>query len=253
MDDLQPRPLRTDLLYLSAFASLIVIFHFVMGNGYGFHRDELQFLDDARHLHWGFVAYPPLTSFAGRLAIALFGISPQVLRLPSALVNATTLVLVGLTARELGAQRAAQLLTLLVVFPLALTFSTVLQYTTFDLFAWTVTILFTARVLRTSDPRNWIGVGICIGLGVLSKYTIAFPLASLLAALVLLPSRHPTFYGWRGTTSSRYRWNTSSTRGTYARAAPTISSAISSSSRSLLCLSTSRVSSGSCGVPAFAC
>ena len=197
MDDLQPRPLRTDLLYLSAFASLIVIFHFVMGNGYGFHRDELQFLDDARHLHWGFVAYPPLTSFAGRLAIALFGISPQVLRLPSALVNATTLVLVGLTARELGARRAAQLLTLLVVFPLALTFSTVLQYTTFDLFAWTVTILFTARVLRTSNPRNWIGVGVGIGLGVLSKYTIAFPLASLLAALLLLPSqRHHLRSRW---------------------------------------------------------
>jgi hypothetical protein len=197
MDDLQPRPLRTDLLYLSAFASLIVIFHFVMGNGYGFHRDELQFLDDARHLHGGFVAYPPLTSFAGRLAIARFGISTQVLRLPSALVNATTLVLVGLTARELGAQRAAQLLTLLVVFPLALTFSTVLQYTTFDLFAWTVTILFTARVLRTSNPRNWIGVGIGIGLGVLSKYAIAFPLASLLAALVLLPSqRHHLRSRW---------------------------------------------------------
>jgi hypothetical protein len=119
METTAPRPLRSDLLTLSAFAALILAIHFAMGNGYGYHRDELQFLDDARHLQWGFVAYPPLTSFLARISITLFGISPQALRLPSAIINAGTLVLVGLTARELGARRAAQLLTVLVVFPLA--------------------------------------------------------------------------------------------------------------------------------------
>jgi hypothetical protein len=69
--------LRSDVAILSAFAALIVIVHFCLGNGYGFHRDELQFLDDARHLQWGFVAYPPLTAFSGRIAIALFGICPR--------------------------------------------------------------------------------------------------------------------------------------------------------------------------------
>jgi hypothetical protein len=197
MDAIQPRPLRADLLWLIACASLILVIHFAMGNGYGYHRDELQFLDDARHLQWGFVAYPPLTSFLARISITIFGISPQALRLPSAIINAGTLVLVGLTARELGARRAAQLLTVLVVFPLALTFSTVLQYTTTDCFAWAITILFTARVLRTGSGRNWIGVGVGIGLGVLSKYSIAFPLISLLAALALMPSqRHHLRSRW---------------------------------------------------------
>jgi hypothetical protein len=36
---------------LSALASVVLIVHFLLGNGYGFHQDELQFLDDARHLH----------------------------------------------------------------------------------------------------------------------------------------------------------------------------------------------------------
>uniref|UniRef100_E6QK50 Uncharacterized protein n=1 Tax=mine drainage metagenome TaxID=410659 RepID=E6QK50_9ZZZZ len=48
--------LRSDIACLSAFAALILVAHFLLGNGYGFHRDELQFLDDARHLQWGFVA-----------------------------------------------------------------------------------------------------------------------------------------------------------------------------------------------------
>jgi 4-amino-4-deoxy-L-arabinose transferase-like glycosyltransferase len=190
-------PLRSDVLILSALSAFLVIAHFLMGNGYGFHRDELQFLDDARHLQWGFVAYPPMTSFFGRMAIALFGISVQVLRLPAALVNAVSLVLAGLMARELGGNRASQVVALLLSFPLALAFSSVLQYNTFDLLAWSILILSTAKVLRTGDERYWIGAGLGLGLGVLSKYAIAFPLVSLLPALVALPSqRHHLKSRW---------------------------------------------------------
>ena len=152
----RPAPsLRSDAILLSALATIVLAVHFATGNGYGFHRDELQFLDDARHLQWGFVAYPPLTAFCGRIAIALFGISPQVFRLPSAVVNAISLVLVGLIAREVGgrspeqtASRPAQIVTLFAMLPLALVFSSVLQYNTFDLLAWCIVIFFTARVLR---------------------------------------------------------------------------------------------------------
>jgi 4-amino-4-deoxy-L-arabinose transferase-like glycosyltransferase len=182
---------------LSAFALILLVVHFAIGNGYGFHRDELQFLDDARHLQWGFVAYPPLTSFCARIAIALFGISPQVLRLPAAIVNAITLVLTGLIARELGGSRIAQFITLCAALAVALVFSTLMQYTTFDLFSWVLLAFFTVRLLRSDDPRNWVGIGAAIGIGVLSKYSIAFPVASLLAAFVILPSqRHHLRTRW---------------------------------------------------------
>ena len=190
-------PLRSDAAVLSAFAALILVVHFLLGNGYGFHRDELQFLDDARHLQWGFVAYPPLTAFCGRIAIALFGISPQVLRLPAAVVNAVSLVLVGLVARELGGRRPAQIIALFATLPLALTFSSVLQYNTFDLLAWCIVILSTAHVLRTGDERFWIAAGAGVGIGVLSKYSIAFLTLSLVATIIILPSqRHALRSRW---------------------------------------------------------
>lgn len=184
-----PAPsLRSDTAILAAFAFAIVLaVHGYTGNRYGFHRDELQLLDDARHLQWGFVAYPPLTAVAGRLAIALFGISPQVLRLPAALANAVSLVLAGLLARELGGRRTAQLLTLFACLPVALAFSSVLEYNTFDLLAWSIAVFFAARLIRTGDERNWLGVGAGIGLGVLSKYSIAFLACALLAGFVALP------------------------------------------------------------------
>ena len=180
---------RRDLPVLCACALPLLLVHFWMGNGYGFHRDELQFLSDARHLDWGFVAYPPLTSFAGRMAIALFGISPGVLRLAATAANMLTLVLTGLGARELGGRRVAQLLAMLAMYPVALAFASVLQYNTFDLLAWMIVLLFTARLLRTGDGRNWLGAGVGIGLGVLSKYSIVFLAASLLAGLIALPTQ----------------------------------------------------------------
>jgi 4-amino-4-deoxy-L-arabinose transferase-like glycosyltransferase len=192
-----PASLRSDAIFLSAFASVILVVHFALGNGYGFHRDELQFLDDARHLAWGFAAYPPLTAFCGRIAIALFGISPQVLRLPAAIVNTLSLILAGLIARELGGKRVAQIVTLCAVLPLALVFSSVLQYNTFDLLAWTLIVLSTTHLLRSGDERSWIGVGLGIGIGVLSKYSIAMPVASLIAALIVMPSqRHHLRSRW---------------------------------------------------------
>jgi 4-amino-4-deoxy-L-arabinose transferase-like glycosyltransferase len=178
-------------MVLVALAMVVVVLHFYMGNGYGFHRDELQFLSDARHLQWGFVAYPPLTAFCGRIAIALFGISPQVLRLPAAVVNAASLVLVGLIARTLGGRRMAQVVGLCAVLPLAIAFSSVLQYNTFDLFAWCLLALFTARVLATGDERNWIGAGVAVGLGALSKYSMGFAVVSLVVGLMVLPSQRP--------------------------------------------------------------
>jgi hypothetical protein len=53
----------TALLIYIALAT--VILHLVLGNRYGIHRDELATLEDARHLAWGYPAYPPVTPFFG--------------------------------------------------------------------------------------------------------------------------------------------------------------------------------------------
>ena len=60
---------------LLAIAAAIALAHLLTNNRYGFHRDELQFLSDARHLDWGFVAYPPLTPFVEHISLGIFGLS----------------------------------------------------------------------------------------------------------------------------------------------------------------------------------
>jgi hypothetical protein len=192
----QARP-RRDAFLLAAFAALVLLAHFLTGNGYGFHRDELQLLDDARHLHFGFVAYPPLPALCGRLAIALFGISPQVFRLPATAANILSLILTALLARELGGRTRALFFAALAALPIALVLSSLMEYVSFDYLAWTLLAFFTARLLRTEDPRWWIAIGASAGLGILSKYSIAFPVLSLVAALAIDPrQRHHLRSRW---------------------------------------------------------
>src|SRR6201997_1267073 len=66
---------RSDLAILIVIALATVVVHLIFGNRYGIHRDELATLDDARHLAWGYVAYPPVTPFFGRLSLIFFGTS----------------------------------------------------------------------------------------------------------------------------------------------------------------------------------
>ena len=101
----------TTILILLAMARLLL--HLLTNGQYGFHRDELAVMDDARYLAWGYIAYPPLTPFIGRLALALFGPSLVGIRFFAALAQSMAMVVTGLMARELGGARRAQVVAAL--------------------------------------------------------------------------------------------------------------------------------------------
>src|SRR5215471_5402028 len=102
--------LRSDLSILVLVAAARFVLHLATNGNYGFHRDELQTLDDARHLDWGFVVYPPVTPLLGRLELILFGTSLTGFRVFSAIAVSAAMVLAGLIAKDLGGKRPAQLL-----------------------------------------------------------------------------------------------------------------------------------------------
>ena len=107
--ELSAKSKRADLWLLIAIAAATVVAHWFTGGRYGFHRDELATLDDARHLAWGYVAYPPVTPFFGWLSLHFFGTSLAGFRFFASLAGAVAIVLAGLIARELGGGRGAQL------------------------------------------------------------------------------------------------------------------------------------------------
>ena len=195
-----------DRLILVAIAAAFALFHILTNGRYGFHRDELQFLSDARHLDWGFVAYPPFTPFVENVSMHLFGLSLIGLRLASVLAQAAVVIVSGLMARDLGGNRLAQVTTALAVglSPLPIFEATEFQYTSFGIFWWVLAAWFTILLLKTENPRWWLAIGVALGFGLLTKYAIVFFIAGLLAGLVLTRTRRyftsPWFWGGVGIT-----------------------------------------------------
>jgi 4-amino-4-deoxy-L-arabinose transferase-like glycosyltransferase len=179
-------------------AGAVTLMHMLTNGRYGFHRDELQFLSDARHLDWGFVAYPPFTPFIERMGLEIFGLSMIGLRLFSVLAQAVAIVLTGLMARELGGGRLAQFTAALAVglSPLPLFDGTEFQYTSFDFLWWVLAAYFTIRLLKSEDSRWWLAIDGAIGMGLMTKYTICFLVAGLLIGFLLSPARRLLLSGW---------------------------------------------------------
>lgn len=182
---------KTDNIILFGMALVAVIFHILLNGQYGFHRDELDFIMNARQLEWGYVSYPPMTPFFARIGLELFGESLRGLRVLPAIAQGIVMVLAAWMARDMGGKRMAQVLTAFVVFisPMSLFGGTVIMYFAFDYLWWVVVAFFMVRLLVTEDPRYWLGIGAGIGLGMMTKYTMAFWVAGLVVAVLITPAR----------------------------------------------------------------
>jgi hypothetical protein len=181
----------SDLILIFCIAAAIATLHLLTNNRYGFHRDELQVLDDAVHLDWGFVPYPPLNPFLEHILLSIFGLSMVGLRLFAVIAQAAAIVVGGLMARDLGGGRLAQITSALAVAfaPLSLFEGTEFQYTSFDFLWWILVAWFTIRLLATDNPRWWLAIGAAVGLGLETKYAITFLVAGILAGVVLSQAR----------------------------------------------------------------
>ena len=174
---------------LLAAAIATIIIHLLAGNRYGFQRDELQTLDDARHLAWGYVVYPPVTPFFARISLSLFSTSLVGFRLFAFIAQAVALVLGGLMARALGGRRGAQLIAVAAAVPFCLAGGAAMQYVSFDYLAWVLTSYFVIRLLQTDDPRWWIAIGASVGFGFMAKYGMAFYVIGIVAGVLLTDAR----------------------------------------------------------------
>lgn len=183
---------------LVILVALKILLHTLTNNQYGFHRDELATLDDARHLAWGYVAYPPVTPFLGRISLELLGTSLRGFRFFAVLAGAAAVFITGLMARELGGKRFAQGVAAAAVAtaPLSLASSRVMQYVAFDYLAWVLLAYAVVRLLNTDDSRWWVAIGAVIGFGMLTKYTMIFFVAGVVIGVLLTATRRQLRSPW---------------------------------------------------------
>ncbi|MGO9196653.1 MAG: ArnT family glycosyltransferase [Acidimicrobiales bacterium] len=154
----------------------LFVLEMALANRYGFHRDELYFLDCARHLQGSYVDQPILTPLLARVSLSLFGVSLLGLRLWSALATAATVVVGGLLARELGGGRRSQVLAAIgaATMPVLLAAGHTMGTTPLDILAWATLALVVVRIGRTGNTRGWVVGGLVLGAGLANKHSAAF-------------------------------------------------------------------------------
>jgi len=181
------------ILILLVLVLLRVLLQVFTNGQYGFHQDELVTMDIAtRRLAWGYVAWPPVTPFLARVALTLFGLSPIGLRSFAVLAEGIVMLLAGLMVRDLGGSRWAQILGAVAVAttPNSIIQGGLFQYETLDYLCWVLLAFTVIRLLKSENPRWWLGIGAAIGLGMMTKYTIAFSVAGVIVGVLATRNRH---------------------------------------------------------------
>ena len=175
------------------FAALLAV-----ATRYGFHRDELYFLECARHLQGSYVDQPVLTPLLGWVSLKLFGVSLLGLRMWPALSAWAVVVIAGLTAREFGGGRRAQLLAAVAAatMPALLGADHLFGPTAFDLLAWAALALVAARIGRTGDTRWWLAGGLVLGLGLANKHSVGLFALALFGGALLSGGRRLVLNRW---------------------------------------------------------
>jgi hypothetical protein len=143
---------------------------------YGFHRDELLYLGMGRHLQiWG-MDFPPAIAIVAEASRTLLGDSLTAIRFFPAVFGSAVVVLAALIARELGGGRIAQGLAAFCVLtnPLFLRSANLLQPVVMDQLIWAAALYALVRLCRGYGPGGWLLLGLVLGLGLLTKFSVAF-------------------------------------------------------------------------------
>ena len=182
--DLAPCDRRT---FVVAGVSFVVLM--ALAGRYGFHRDELYFLDCARHLSASYVDQPVFTPCSPGSPLSLFGVSrrgpPAVggpRRRPARCVMAGT---AGPGVRRPAHRPAADRLGYGHHAGPGSERDHLFGPTAFDLFFWSALAFLVVRIGRTGNLRLWLPAGLVLGIGLANKHTIGFFAVALVVGTLL--------------------------------------------------------------------
>lgn len=155
----------------------------------------------ARHLDIGYLDHPPMVAWLIDLGTKVFGHGEFGVRIFAFLCHLVTCFFVfRLTALCFDRRAAWTAMAMLQVLPFFFTTGFMITPDAPLTACWAGALYFLARVFFQENGRAWLGLGICLGLGMLSKYTIALIGPATLLFMTLDPQsrrwfRHGAPYG----------------------------------------------------------
>jgi len=135
--------------------------------------EEAYYWNYAQHLDLSYLDHPPMVAWLIWISTSLFGRSEFAVRLPALISWAFAAgFMFHLTANVFDRNAAFRCLLLMAVLPLYFGFGFFMTPDAPLFAAWAGCLFYLYRALITQRQSSWWGAGLCMGAGLLSKYTI---------------------------------------------------------------------------------
>ncbi len=165
---------------------LITAWHIMVlyTNGINLFFDEAQYWNWAKNLDFGYYSKPPFIAWAIAATTGFCSDTEPCIRLASPLAHMMTALALLFIGRKLFSPKAGMWTALIYITLPGVSFSSLLISTDpFLLMFWAWGLLFLIYALEQNAWKCWIALGVCFGLGMLSKYAMLFFIPSLLIFL----------------------------------------------------------------------
>lgn len=176
---------KKTLLLIGFLVAKFILQYILISPEYELHRDEFLHLDQGRHLAWGYLSVPPVTSWIS-FAILHSGNSLFWIRFLPALFGALTIVVVWKTIEILKGNMFALLLgATSILFSALLRLNILYQPNSLEVLCWTSFFYILILYVHSENPK-WFYFGMAVlAFGFLNKYNIVFLIIGLFPPLFL--------------------------------------------------------------------
>jgi 4-amino-4-deoxy-L-arabinose transferase-like glycosyltransferase len=155
--------------------------------------EEAYYWNYAQHLDFSFYDHPPMVAVLIKLSTMLFGVHDFSVHLPALFCWVLTAVFTFKLTELIMRGAGVYAVMLFAVLPYFFMQSVVTTPDTPVMVCWASALYYLYRGLVLSESRAWYAVGICLGLGMVSKYTIVLLAVPTLIYAIATPSARQWF------------------------------------------------------------
>ncbi|MEH3112403.1 ArnT family glycosyltransferase [Pedobacter terrae] len=166
--------IRLPHLFIIFFGILKFLIHLIALKGYGYHADEIYYVELGKEWNWGFPDISPFVTWMAYISRLFFGSTLIGYRMLPCLFSAATVVMTGYITYFLGGRRLAITIacSAIICSPAFLATSYLLQPAVFDEFFWTL-LSFALIAYHKSRKTSFLWLmAVALAFGILNKYSI---------------------------------------------------------------------------------
>lgn len=194
--DMTERQSTRRLLFTYSTSLIVIFFLFrvLCLNSHVLMVEEAYYWNYAQHLDFGYLDHPPMVAVLIKLSTLILGVSEIAIRIP-ALLCWMGMAWFSFKLTQLIHRGAGQYTVLLLsILPYFCMQSLVMTPDMPLLVCWAAALYYSYRSLVLNKSHAWYAIGLWLGLGMLSKYTIVLLGPTTLIYLAITPSARHWFF-----------------------------------------------------------